>query len=66
MFMPYFTTGVISCVNIIVCMVLEKLTSAEKSHSTNDETMSKFLKLTLLTFINTVVTTLLVNFNFLE
>ena len=65
-FMPYFITGVISTVNFLICTTLEKLAAQEKKHSTNDETMSKFLKLTLMTFINTVVTTLLVNFNFLE
>jgi hypothetical protein len=60
------TSMVVVIINIIVCTIFEKIAAFEKSHTSNDETISQFQKITIMQFINIAVVILLVNFDSLD
>jgi len=57
---------IISIVNIIICMIFERLAYLDGAHTTNDETKSQFQKILLLQFLNIGVVILLVNINIFD
>lgn len=54
-------SGIVVSINVVMCIVLELVTIFERSHSQNEETLSKFYKITILQFINYSVLTLTIN-----
>ena len=48
-------------VNVVMCMILSFVVQYERHHTKNDETMSQFLRITFLQYINIAVIVLLVN-----
>jgi len=48
-------------INVVICLILELVTQLEKAHSQNDETLSKFYKISIMQFINYSILTLLIN-----
>ena len=62
----YFPSIVISIINIVACMIFERLAYLDGSHTTNDETKSQFQKILLLQFINIGCVILLVNINIFD
>jgi hypothetical protein len=57
---------VVVIINIVTCMIFEKIVSFEKNHSVNDETKGQFQKIVIMQFINIAVVILLVNFDTLD
>lgn len=55
------TSIVVVMINIIACIVFEKMASFEKKHTVNDETYSQFMRITMMQFINIAVIILVVN-----
>jgi hypothetical protein len=55
-------SGIVVTINVIMTVILEIVTKMEKNHSQNDETLSKFYKITILQFINYSMLTLIINF----
>ena len=51
-------------INVVICFLLDNVTKVEKAHSQNDETLSKFYKITILQFINYSVLSFVINFKF--
>jgi hypothetical protein len=57
---------VITCINVIACMIFEMMISLEKKQTINEETTSQFTKITIIQFINVAMIVILVNFDLLE
>jgi hypothetical protein len=53
----------ISLINVITCVIFERIAAFERSHTTNDETRRQFQKILIMQFINIAIVILLVNIN---
>ena len=56
---------VIVIINIITCMIFEKIVAFEKRHKLNEETIGQFVKITIMQFVNIALVILFVNFDFI-
>ena len=64
--MIYGTTFAVIIINMVACMIFERIVAFEKRHTQNDETIGQFQKIVIMQFINIAVVILLVNFKFLN
>lgn len=48
-------------VNVVMCIILAIVVEGERHHTKNDETMSTFIRITILQYINIGIIVLLVN-----
>ena len=46
--LTYGTSFLIMGVNVVMCMILSAMVAFEKHHTKNDETMSQFIRITIL------------------
>lgn len=53
----------IAVINVIACTIFELLSSFEKKYTKNDETMSTFIKITILQYFNISIVILIIGFN---
>lgn len=53
----------IATINAIVVFIFDKITYLEAQHTQNEDTYSKFIKITLMQYVNISVIILLLNFN---
>ena len=60
------TSLVVVVINLITCIIFEKIVFIEKRHTINDETQGQFTKITLMQFTNIAIVILVVNFGFLD
>jgi predicted exporter len=60
------TSMVVVVINIIMCIIFERIVSFEKRQTANDETIAQFQKITIVQYINIGIVILLVNFDSLQ
>jgi len=58
------TSLIVVIINIVICIIFEKISKVEKHHTLNDETQSMFQKITIMQFINIAIILIMINFNF--
>jgi len=57
------TSVVVTLINIITCMIFEKMAIVEKKHTVNEETTGQFIKIFIMQFMNIALVVLIVNMN---
>ena len=62
----YFQSGMTVMINIIACMIFERLSTFEMNKTVNEDTKSSFNKIVLMQFLNIAIANILVNFKVFE
>ena len=57
------TSVVIALINVIACIIFDKITYLEAKKTKVEEPYSKFVKITIIQFVNISIIILLINFN---
>lgn len=55
------TSVVVTLINMITCIIFEKMAIVEKKHTVNDETTGQFIKILIMQYMNIALVVLIVN-----